>query len=40
MARQLRQAQLNILNHAKDDDGAHPRVWAPFVVVGEPTKSQ
>jgi CHAT domain-containing protein/Tfp pilus assembly protein PilF len=34
----LRQAQLNMLNHAKDDEDAHPRVWAPFVVVGEPAK--
>lgn len=36
----LRQAQLNMLNLAKDDKDAHPRVWAPFVVVGEPTKPQ
>jgi CHAT domain-containing protein len=36
----LRQAQLNMLNNAKNDDDAHPRVWAPFVVVGEPAKSQ
>lgn len=34
----LRRAQLNLLNNAKDDDDAHPRVWAPFVVVGEPAK--
>ena len=34
----LQQAQLNILNHAKDDGDAHPRVWAPFVIVGEPAK--
>jgi CHAT domain-containing protein/Flp pilus assembly protein TadD len=34
----LQQAQLNILNHAKNDGDAHPRVWAPFVVVGEPAK--
>jgi CHAT domain-containing protein len=34
----LRQAQLNMLNHGKDDEDAHPRVWAPFVVVGEPAK--
>ena len=32
----LRQAQLDMLNNAKNDDQAHPRVWAPFVVVGEP----
>ena len=36
----LRKAQLNMLNHAKNDEDAHPRVWAPFVVVGEPMKSQ
>jgi CHAT domain-containing protein len=36
----LRQAQLEMLNNAKNDDDAHPRVWAPFVVVGEPAKSQ
>jgi CHAT domain-containing protein/Flp pilus assembly protein TadD len=34
----LRQALLNMLNHAGNDDDAHPRVWAPFVVVGEPAK--
>jgi CHAT domain-containing protein len=33
----LQQAELNMLNNAKNDEGAHPRVWAPFVVVGEPT---
>jgi CHAT domain-containing protein/Tfp pilus assembly protein PilF len=31
----LRQAQLDMLNNARNDDQAHPRVWAPFVVVGE-----
>jgi CHAT domain-containing protein len=36
----MRQAQLDMLNHAKNDDQAHPRVWAPFVVVGEPKKLQ
>jgi CHAT domain-containing protein len=36
----LRQAQLDMLNNAKDDDHAHPRAWAPFVVVGEPMKLQ
>jgi CHAT domain-containing protein len=35
-AEALREAQLNMLNNAKDDYQAHPRVWAPFVVVGEP----
>ena len=33
----LQQAQLNRLRNAKDGD-AHPPVWAPFVVVGEPSK--
>jgi CHAT domain-containing protein/Tfp pilus assembly protein PilF len=32
----LQQAQLNMLEGAKNDEDAHPRVWAPFVVVGEP----
>ncbi|WP_081494397.1 tetratricopeptide repeat protein [Bradyrhizobium genomosp. III] len=32
----LQQAQLNILKRARNDSDAHPRVWAPFVVVGEP----
>jgi CHAT domain-containing protein len=34
----LQQAQLDMLNMAKNDGDAHPRVWAPFVVVGEPAK--
>jgi CHAT domain-containing protein len=34
----LQQAQLNMLSHAKTDQDAHPRVWAPFVVVGEPPR--
>jgi CHAT domain len=34
----LQQAQLNMLNNAKDDEDARPCVWAPFVVVGEPAK--
>jgi CHAT domain-containing protein/Tfp pilus assembly protein PilF len=34
----LQQAERNMLNNAKDDDDAHPRVWAPFVIVGEPAK--
>jgi CHAT domain-containing protein len=36
----LRQAQLDMLNNAKNYEEAHPRVWAPFVVVGEPTRLQ
>ena len=36
----LQQAMLQLLNEAQDDTAAHPRFWAPFVVVGEPTKTQ
>jgi CHAT domain-containing protein len=32
----LREATLKLLNEAKTPMEAHPRVWAPFVVVGEP----
>jgi CHAT domain-containing protein len=32
----LQQAQLKLLAEAKDDEEAHPRYWAPFMVVGEP----
>jgi hypothetical protein len=35
----LRRAQLDMLDNARDDDDAHPRVWAPFEVVGEPRKA-
>ena len=34
----LREAMLKLLNEAKTPDDAHPRVWAPFVIVGEPAK--
>jgi CHAT domain-containing protein len=34
----LREATLSLLNNAKTNDEAHPRMWAPFVVVGEPAK--
>jgi CHAT domain-containing protein len=34
----MRQATLNLLDAATSDDDAHPRVWAPFVVVGEPAR--
>jgi CHAT domain-containing protein len=34
----MRQATLNLLDAATTDDDAHPRVWAPFVVVGEPAR--
>jgi tetratricopeptide (TPR) repeat protein len=34
----LREATLKLLEDAKTNDDAHPRMWAPFVVVGEPAK--
>ncbi len=37
-AEALRQAMLKMIDDAKTDDDAHPRLWAPFVVVGEPVK--
>jgi tetratricopeptide (TPR) repeat protein len=37
-AEALQQAQLDLLQNAKRNEDAHPRVWAPFVVVGEPAK--
>jgi hypothetical protein len=30
------QAEFNMLNRANNNGDAHPRVWAPFVVVGDP----
>jgi CHAT domain-containing protein len=36
----MRQATLNLLDSATTDEEAHPRVWAPFVVVGEPARVQ
>ena len=35
----LREAMLKLMNEAKSDEEAHPRFWAPFVVVGEPAKA-
>jgi CHAT domain-containing protein/Tfp pilus assembly protein PilF len=35
-AEALRQSMLSMIDNANSDDDAHPRVWAPFVVVGEP----
>jgi CHAT domain-containing protein len=32
----MRQATLSLLDAATTDAEPHPRVWAPFVVVGEP----
>jgi tetratricopeptide (TPR) repeat protein len=37
-AEALRQSMLSMIDNANSDDDAHPRVWAPFVVVGEPAK--
>src|SRR5262249_26367702 len=33
----LREATLTFLQNARDEE-LHPRMWAPFVVVGEPAK--
>jgi CHAT domain-containing protein len=35
----LQQAILAILDGATSDDDLNPRLWAPFVVVGEPQKN-
>ena len=37
-AEALRESMLAMIDSAKSDDDAHPRIWAPFVVVGEPAK--
>ena len=37
-AEALRQAMLEMIDDAKTDADADPRLWAPFVVVGEPAK--
>jgi len=34
----LRQSMLAMIDAAKSDAEADPHLWAPFVVVGEPTK--
>jgi CHAT domain-containing protein len=39
-AQALRQSMLAMIDAAKSDDEANPRLWAPFVVVGEPAKPQ
>jgi CHAT domain-containing protein len=39
-AQALRQAMLAIIDQAKSEEEANPRLWAPFVVVGEPAKPQ
>jgi CHAT domain-containing protein len=37
-AEALRNSILAMIDNAKSDDEANPRLWAPFVVVGEPAK--
>ena len=37
-AEALQQAILSTIDHATSDDDLNPRLWAPFVVVGEPAK--
>jgi CHAT domain-containing protein/Tfp pilus assembly protein PilF len=39
-AEALRQSILAMIDAAKSDAEADPRLWAPFVVVGEPAKTQ
>jgi tetratricopeptide (TPR) repeat protein len=39
-AEALRQSMLAMIDAAKSDDAADPRLWALFVVVGEPAKQQ
>jgi CHAT domain-containing protein len=39
-AEALQQSMLSYIDGAKSDEDAHPRFWAPFVVVGEPAKQQ
>jgi CHAT domain-containing protein len=39
-AEALQQSILKFIEGAKSDAEAHPRFWAPFVVVGEPAKPQ
>jgi CHAT domain-containing protein len=37
-AEALRQSMLAMIDESKSDTEADPRLWAPFVVVGEPAK--
>ena len=37
-AEALQRAMLKMLAESKTEGGAHPRLWAPFIVVGEPAK--
>jgi hypothetical protein len=34
----LQQAILAVIDNARSDEDLNPRLWAPFVVVGEPAK--
>ena len=36
----MQQAMLELLASAKNDDDAHPWLWAPFIVVGEPGRAR
>jgi CHAT domain-containing protein len=38
-AEALQEAMLAMLDNAQSEEDAHPRIWAPFVVVGEPAKN-
>jgi CHAT domain-containing protein len=39
-AQALQRSMLSMIDNAQSDDDAHPRIWAPFVVVGEPAKAR
>jgi CHAT domain-containing protein len=39
-AEALQKSMLSMIDNAQSDDDAHPRIWAPFVVVGEPAKGR
>jgi CHAT domain-containing protein len=39
-AEALQQSMLMMIDSATSDDEAHPRIWAPFVIVGEPPRAQ
>jgi CHAT domain-containing protein len=39
-AEALQKSMLSMIDNAQSDDDAHPRIWAPFVVVGEPVKAR
>lgn len=36
----LQQSMLSMIDNAQSEDDVHPRIWAPFVVVGEPAKGR